>query len=266
MSDDYLVPKRKNKEIRAEALSTKKFYETEKRRPVNIVHCLQSGKIPTRRGRKKLIYKVVDGESMGNRDGKTEFTAEAVIISVKRSIHQKAVWGDGRARMTLAHEPGHGVMHYGATLFRNTDAVGTTDLSETRASGSAEHQAKVFASAFLIDDEVAASLSSPEEISTEFLVSLEAAEICFERLAEEAERARSAERVRVSNEDFQDKMRDAVGGRPKREFQYTGDFCAVCGNAALLPMGIKLLCHTCGDVSDPRCANYHSRSSKRRVG
>jgi IrrE N-terminal-like domain len=252
MADDYLVPKRKNKEIRAEALNAKKFYKTEKRRPVNIVRCLQSGEIFTRRGRKKLVYKVVDDESMGNRGGKTEFTAQAVVISVKRSIHQKAVWGDGRARMTLAHELGHGVMHNGATLFRDTDAVGKTDLSQTRASESAEHQAKVFASAFLIDDEVAATLSSPEEISTEFLVSLEAAEICFERLAEEAERARAAERVRLSNEDFHNKMRETSGRNPKHEFQYTGDFCEVCGSATLIPMGVKLLCHSCGNITDPR--------------
>jgi hypothetical protein len=189
---------------------------------------------------------------MGKRDGKAEFTAEAVVISVKRSIHQKAVWGDGRARMTLAHELGHGVMHYGATLSRSADAVGMTDLSQTRASESAEHQAKVLASAFLIDDAVAASLSSAEEISAEFLVSLEAAEICFERLLEEAEHARSAERIQASNDHFQQKMRDVIGGKPKQEFQYTGDFCLICGNATLIPMGIKLMCHTCGDVNDPR--------------
>jgi hypothetical protein len=251
MSDDYRVPKRSNKETRAEALSAKNFYETEKRYPVNIVRCLQSGKILTRRGRRKLIYKVVDDELMGTRDGKTEFTTEAVIISVKRSVHQKAIWGDGRSRMTLAHELGHGAMHFGATMFRSSDAVGATGLSRTSPSESAEHQAKVFASAFLIDDNVAATLSSPEEISTVFLVSLEAAEICFERLADEAEHAFSAERVRLSNEDFQSKMRDAIGNRPKQEFQYTGDFCTKCGNATVLPMGVKLLCHTCGNVTDP---------------
>lgn len=211
MSDDYRVPRRSNKEIRAEALGAKRFYDTEKRRPINIIRCLQSGRILTRRGRRTLNYNIVDDELMGDRDGKTEFTADAVVISVKRSVHQKAFWGNGRARMTLAHELGHGVMHYGATMFRSSGAVGATDLSQVSASVSAEHQAKVFASAFLIDDEVAATLSSPEEISTEFLLSLEAAEISFERLAEEAERARSVERVQRSNEDFQNKMLEATG-------------------------------------------------------
>jgi|HubBroStandDraft_6_1064221.scaffolds.fasta_scaffold100065_2 Zn-dependent peptidase ImmA (M78 family) len=252
MSDDYLVPKRKNKEIRAEALRAKKFDKTEKRRPVNIIRCLESGKILTRRGPKQLIYKKVDDALMGDRDGKTEYTGDAVVISVKRSIYQKAFWGDGRARMTLAHELGHGAMHHGPTLSRSTDAVGTTDLSQTRALESAEHQAKVFAAAFLIEDEVAAGFSSPEEISAEFVVSLDAAEICFERLLEEAEHARSAERVHASNQDFKTKMQEAIGAKPKQELQYTGDYCLICGNATLIPMGIKLLCHTCGDVSDPR--------------
>jgi hypothetical protein len=250
-SDDYCVPKRSNKEIRAEALAAKEFYKTEERRPVNIIRCLRSGHILTRRGRRKLVCNVVDDELMENRDGKTEFTADTVIISVKRSVLQKAIWGDGRARMTLAHELGHGTMHYGAPMFRSSDAVGATELSRSSALESAEHQAKVFASAFLIDDKVAGSLSSPEEISTEFLVSLEAAEICFERLREEAEHARSAERVLLSNEDFKNKMRDAIGRQPKHEFQYTGDFCSTCGNATLIPMGVKFLCHTCGTVTDP---------------
>jgi Zn-dependent peptidase ImmA (M78 family) len=118
--------------------------------------------------------------------------------------------------MTLAHDLGPGVMHYGAVMFRNSNAIGAIDLSRTSPSESAEHQAKVFASAFLVDKKAAALLSSPEEMSTEFLVSPEAAEICFERLAEEAEHAMSAERVRLSNEDLQNKMRDATEGRPKQ--------------------------------------------------
>jgi hypothetical protein len=252
MSIDYRVPKRSDKEIRQEAIATRREYKTEHRRPVNIIRCLQSGWIPTRRGRKELVYEIIDDEQMGCDDGKTEFLENKVIIFVKRSVHQKALWGDGRARMTLAHELAHGVMHYGAPMFRGTGAVGTTELSRTNAAESAEHQAKVFASAFLIDDVVAAAFSSPEEISTEFVVSWDAAVICFDRLAEEAEHAQSAERVRVSNEEFKARMRQAMGRQhSQNEFHYTGDFCDVCGNATLIPMGVKLLCHTCGNITDP---------------
>jgi Zn-dependent peptidase ImmA (M78 family) len=167
-------------------------------------------------------------------------------MSVKRSVHEKAGWGDGRSRMTLAHELAHGVMHYGATVFRSSSAMGSTELSRGNAAGSAEHQAKVFASAFLIDDKVAAKLASAEEISAEFVVSLEAAEICLKRLTEAADRAHSAERVRQSNEAFQAKMQ-----KPAQQLKYTGDFCRACGNATLLQIGIRLVCHTCRNISDP---------------
>ena len=92
MSIDYRVPYRSNKEIRQEAISTKREFKTENRRPVNIIRCLQGGWIPTRRRRKKLEYKIVDDDQMGDDDGKTEFAEDAVVISVKRSVHQKALW------------------------------------------------------------------------------------------------------------------------------------------------------------------------------
>ena len=245
MSEDRRVPRRSDSEIRDEACRAKKAYGAAGRRPVNVIRCLQSGWIPTRQGKKNLVYNVVDDHEMEGKDGRTEFTPDAVIITVKRSVHEKANWGDGRSRMTLAHELAHGVMHDGAAAFRGSNAVGATEISRANASESAEHQAKVFASAFLIDDDVARTLASAEEISTEFLTSLEAARICFERLAEEAERARSVERVRKSNEAFQASMR-----KPGQQFKYTGDFCGICGNATLLPVGIKFLCTTCGNVSD----------------
>jgi uncharacterized protein DUF955 len=247
MSEDYRVPKRSDNEIREEANQTKEAYGVvDHRRPVNIIRCLQSGWIPTRQGRRKLVYNVVDDEEMGGKDGRTEFTHDAVIISVKRSVHEKAGWGDGRSRMTLAHELAHGVMHYGATVFRSSSATGTTELSRGNAAGSAEHQAKVFASAFLIDDKVAEKLESAEEISAEFVVSLEAAEICLKRLKEAADRSHSAERVRQSNEAFQARMR-----KPAQQLKYTGDFCQVCGNATMLQVGIRLICHTCRNIGDP---------------
>ena len=245
MSEDYRVPKRSDRELRDEANQTKRAYNVARRWPINIIRCLESGWIPTRYGRKKLIYNIVDDVEMDGGDGRTEFTRDAVIISVKRSVHEKATWGDGRSRMTLAHELAHGVMHYGATMFRRSDAAGTTSLSKTSAAESAEHQAKIFASAFLIHDEVAATLASPEEISTEFLVSMEAAKICFVRLTEAAERALAAERVRRSNEAFQAAMRT-----PVKAIAFTGDFCGFRGHATLIPVGAKFLCFTCGEASD----------------
>jgi Zn-dependent peptidase ImmA (M78 family) len=183
---------------------------------------------------------------MGDKDGRTDFIDETVVITVKRSIHEKALWGDGRSRMTLAHELAHGVLHYGVTMYRASSASGTTLLSRINAAESAEHQAKVFAAAFLIDDEVARKLTTPEEISLEFGVSLEAAQICFERLADEAERVQSAERVKRSNEIFQDRMRR----HSEPALSYLEDPCGTCGSVTLIPMGVKALCHKCGAITD----------------
>jgi hypothetical protein len=246
MSDDYPAPSRSNDQIRIEARQTLKAYGGEKRWPVNIVRYMQSGWIPTRYGKKELIYKIVPDDQMGDKDGRTEFTADAVIISVKQSIHQKAVWGDGRSRMTLAHELAHGVMHFGVTQHRGAGAIGTTAYSRSDASRSAEHQAKVFASAFLIDDEVAATLPSAEDISTEFGVSLKAATICFERLTERLGRAEAIERVRQSNEAFQQHFR-----KNDELPRYADGACGACGLATLIPIGTKLLCQSCGHISDP---------------
>ncbi len=245
MSDDYRVAPLSDKEVRQLAQQTKVEYGTANRRPVNVIRCLESGSIQTKLGRRDLVYKVVDDHEMGDKDGRTEFTPTAVIITVKRSVHEKAKWGDGRSRMTLAHELAHGVLHYGGPMYRGSQSAGFTRLSRTNAAVSAEHQAKVFAAAFLIDDEAAATLSSAEEISIEFGVSFEAAQICFERLTEEAGRAEAAERVRRSNELYQASMR-----KPRQQLKYNGDLCGSCGNATLIPMGVKALCHSCGAITD----------------
>jgi hypothetical protein len=69
MSDDSKVPKLSDREIRVYAEDCKKAYGTENRRPVNIIKCMQSGWIPTRHGRKKLTYRVVDDEELGTKTG-----------------------------------------------------------------------------------------------------------------------------------------------------------------------------------------------------
>ena len=124
---------------------------------------------------------MLDDAEMAKDNGKTEFTPNSVIVPVKHSVDQSARWGDGRSRMTLAHELAHGVLHYGDPLFRSR-RVGRASISRLRPEDSAEHQAKVFASAFLIDDAVVEELVLPEEVSVEFCVSYEAAKICFERV------------------------------------------------------------------------------------
>ena len=144
--------------------------------------------MPTLYGRKKLLFLVVDDGELGKADAKTEFAKGVVTISVERSVRDQARLGVGRARMTLAHELAHAVMHHGTPLFRLISEVGPTALAKETAYESAEHQAKVFAAAFLIHDEDAALMRDAEEISAQFGVSIEAARICRSRLQKKAER------------------------------------------------------------------------------
>jgi hypothetical protein len=158
--DDRRVTRRSNNECRGIALNTKAFHGIGRTWPVNIGRVLRSGKTLTLRGERVLIYEGVDDHLLGNKDAKTELIDGAIKITAKKSVDSQAAWGDGRARMTLAHELGHAVMHAteGAIDHRATGAAGTTTISKSNASESAEHQAKVFASAFLIDDARATEL------------------------------------------------------------------------------------------------------------
>jgi hypothetical protein len=127
-----------------------------------------------------------------------------------------------------------------------SSASGSTELSRDGAHTSAEHQAKVFASAFLIHDENAAEMTSAVEISEQFGVSLQAAEICFERLKRKAERRQSAERVRKSADEAMARL----GGKPEKQTAYLSEPCTSCHAVALIPLGLKVLCDNCGFVGD----------------
>jgi hypothetical protein len=245
--DDRKVARRSNDECRRIAQRTKTYYGIGRTWPVNIGRALRSGKVLTLYGEKRLIYAVVDDQALGMKDAKTEVTDDSIVVTVKKIIDSLATWGDGRARMTLSHELGHAVMHAegGHIDHRPAGASGLTTLSKINASESAEHQAKVFASAFLIDDKGAAELESPFEIATEFLVSIAAAEICYERIQLERERAASAVRVMKANNEFQALMK---GTRNKRS--YLPAHCISCKCQTLISLGIKVGCETCGYMGD----------------
>ncbi|MDI3560403.1 ImmA/IrrE family metallo-endopeptidase [Bradyrhizobium sp. Arg816] len=245
--DDRRVARRSNGECRCIAQNTKAYFGIKRTWPVYIGQVLRFGKVLTLRGEKPLEYRIVDDHVLGTKDARTEEIIGTIVVTVKRTIDSQACWGDDRPRMTLAHELGHAVMHAtpGTMDHRPAGATGTTSLSKLNASESAEHQAKVFASAFLVDDRRAAELTSPLEISTEFLVSLSAAEICYERIQIERERAEAAARVLKSNEAHQALMK-----RSDRRANYLQAICPSCKCQTLLPLATKVGCETCGYVGD----------------
>jgi hypothetical protein len=246
--DDRRVARRSNDECRRIAQDTKTYFGIGRTWPVYIGRVVRSKKIRTLQGVRPLHYNVVENHELGIADAKTELVNGIVVITAKRAIDEQASFGEGRARMTLAHELGHAVMHAteGATDLRVAGASGATTVSKANAAESAEHQAKVFASAFLIDDTRAAELGSPLEIAEEFLVSLSAADICYERMVSERVRAAAAERVRESNRKFQALMKESQ--QPKRN--YLPALCPGCRFPTLIPLGIKALCESCGYLGD----------------
>jgi hypothetical protein len=254
--DDRRVARRSNDECRRFARETKAYFGLGRTWPVNFDRIFRHGKIMTARGEMPLSYRVVDNSILGLKDAKTEIVDGSVVITVKQVVDSQARFGVDRARMTLAHELGHAVMHAtpGVVDNRATGASGTTTVSKLNAAESAEHQAKVFASAFLIDDLRAAELSTPLEIAEEFLVSLSAAEICFERIQEDRERAAAAERVQRVNKGFQALMRrkeeeEKEKNKKEKKKKYLDARC-VCGFCTLIQLGTKVACETCGYVGD----------------
>lgn len=242
MSGDRRVKRRDDEEVRRHAQNSKVDYRVDHIYPANILRVLRSGSVQTLYGRKKLILKVVEDEELGTVDAKTDFSADTVTVTCKRCVEERAMVGVGRDRMTLAHELGHAVMHSGAAAFRHTGAVGATSISAVNPYESAEHQAKVFASAFLIHDREAAGMTA-KEISEHFGVSIEAAELCFKRLLKKAERARSAERVLKMMEEVKARLRIS---EPKQR-SYLDEICIVCSQKTLVPNGnANASCDTCG--------------------
>lgn len=143
MSVDKRVPARSDVEIRSIAERTKAEFGVSRRRPVNILRCLESGSVLTLYGRKKLVFAVVEDAELPDVDAKTEFSKGIVTITSRRSVHDRARMGVGRDRMTLAHELAHAVLHHSVPMFRLVGAAGATDLAQDGAHTSAEHQAKV---------------------------------------------------------------------------------------------------------------------------
>jgi hypothetical protein len=132
-------------------------------------------------------------------------------------------------------------------MFRVVGAAGISDLASEAAHTSAEHQAKVFAAAFLIHDEDAAKMLSAQEISEEFGVSLQAAEVCFDRLQRKAERQKSAERVRKSADDVIALLR---GKAQPPSYAFLDQACIGCGRNTLINEGMKVRCTKCGFFGD----------------
>jgi hypothetical protein len=247
MTDDYRVKPRSNQEIRKFANELRAYYGVANAVYIDILDCVKRDRIWTIRGVRRLNFLARPDNEMGRSDGSTITSKDAVTIAVKESVQDAASFGVGRARNTLAHELGHAVMHEGPPMHRRSD--GNTKLKWLPPFESAEHQAKVFAPAFLVNDVVADTLDSAEEISVRFGISLESADIYFKELTEQRERTKNAERVRRVAQELAADFRESLNPSHSA-IRYIEDVCTSCHRQTVLPIGIKFMCTTCGNVSD----------------
>jgi hypothetical protein len=236
MPHDYRVTRRSNSEVRQLAKKARLAFGIADARRVDILACVKSPTVWTVRGTQRLNFQVRPDAEMGPDDASTSYGKGIVTIAVKQSVYDAALVGEGRARNTLAHELGHAVMHDGPPMARR--AEGNITPKWIKAFESAEHQAKVFAAAFLINDEIASRLSTAEEISIELGVSLESATIYLKELVEPRERERIGEQILRLARDL------------RAEPQFLKELCTNCHRPTVLPLGSKFMCKTCNAVFD----------------
>lgn len=165
--DSYKVEPKSRAEIRAYAHEFRKYLKLDKHLYFPIVELLDImsdifyG----------FSYEIVDDNELPlNVHADTDITKGH--IRIKESVYDGACNGEGRDRMTIAHEIGHYFLIYycGFRLERNFDG------KELRSFEDLEWQAKCFAGELLIPAHLVGDLT-PEEISEKCGVSFDAAKV-----------------------------------------------------------------------------------------
>ncbi|MBR1269689.1 ImmA/IrrE family metallo-endopeptidase [Bradyrhizobium sp. AUGA SZCCT0222] len=245
MSDDYRDAPRQNSEVRDLAKRLRSYFGVADAERIDVLECAARDAIWTVKGIKPLRFDIVSDSQMPDDAGLTSYDGKTIIIQIARRIRHNAFMGDGFARNTVAHELGHAVMHFeklskGAVMARRS--AGNRTHKWIPAYESAEHHAKVFAPAYLINETVARSITSIDEISVRFGISYSSAEIYFEQLQAEKERPAAAARFR--------RMVDDLIAPKQTPPKFLNDCCSVCTNQTVLPIGHKFMCMTCDTVYD----------------
>jgi hypothetical protein len=247
MSDDYRVNPRSDAEVRDLARSARGEFGFANVSRLDPIACLKHDWIETAFGKKRLFFDARPDAELGEDDAFTSYDflpdgRPLVRITVKASVYHQARLGLGRARMTLAHELGHAIMHQGVRMARRSQ--GNLRYSSIATYQSAEHHARVFAAALLIHPEIAEKLDSDEEISVEFGVSIEAANIYLQDRRTKATRIETGLRIR----HFAKALRES--GSPSKTVHFLDAPCVVCSEKTLFAVGHKMMCRTCDTVFD----------------
>ncbi len=187
-NDDYVVDPLRDDEVRQNAKRLREFLGVADADHVDVLILEKATEIWTVKGVKPFCLEIVSDAALARDSGLTTYDGARVVVQIPRRIRHDAFMGHGYSRYTFGHELGHATQHLdklmiGASMPRRR--VGNVTPDWIPKFRSAEHQAMVFAAAFLINDDTARRLSSADDISVQFGVSLEAARIYFEQMQEE---------------------------------------------------------------------------------
>lgn len=116
-------------------------------------------------------YEIVPEEEMGNKHGET--IPDQGLIRIREDVYLGACSGNGRDRMTIAHEIGHFLLHRSIRVSLCRMENGVTE--KPKVYENPEWQADVFAGELLAPSYLIANMSA-KEISEKAKVSLAATE------------------------------------------------------------------------------------------
>lgn len=250
-NDDYVVDPRRDSEVRGNGKRLRTFLGLTDVDLIDVLILEGITEIWTEKGVKPFRLEVVSDDELPDDSGLTIYDGSKILVRIPRRIRHDAFMGHGYARYTIAHELGHVTQHLdklmlGASMPRRR--LGNVTPGWIPKFKSAEHQAMVFAAAFLINDDTARRMSTPDEVAVQFGLSLQAAQIYFEQMMEEIERPASSLRVRKMAAEF--KVAVTEKSSPESKVSYLNDPCSSCGQQKLFPVGHKFMCQACDAVYD----------------
>ncbi len=118
---------------------------------------------------KGFLLEVLPEAEMGDNHGLT--MPEYGVIQIREDVYNRARAGEGRDRMTIAHEFGHLLLHQGVALARSPSGIALPAYKDP------EWQAKAFAGELLISHRHLAKCREAIDLVSRFGVSSDAAEI-----------------------------------------------------------------------------------------
>lgn len=172
MTDDVFVDGLSAREIETRAVAWRDVFGINEQWVPDVIRLLEHDL-----GRLYPAFSLVvrSDASMLDAEAYTQFTPPQIVL--RESVYTGALKGDGRHRMTTAHELGHLLLHKGLLKARSLVPF---DSRKNKVFHSAEWQARKFAAYFLMPEHIVRQFGSPAELATGCCVSTQAAQIRFE--------------------------------------------------------------------------------------